>query len=201
MAKADPARQARDRLLRLERQARAQAEARSVMEGVGETVALSRQRGAAFEGTSGKGARAQPYRRLSGLEWLLRKGRLSVAEAAAGERYGLAYRRARLDPAIRSTLEVQAQAALSASGPSLKHLVAHAHGTAQAAGLLAAYRQRLLMQSDLVAACDAVCGEEKTPREAAGGDRDGTRLEAVLKVALSILAEGSPAASAPGRSR
>lgn len=189
MAKADPARQARDRLLRLERQALAQAEARAVMDGVGETVALSRRRGAAFEGPSGKGARAQPYRRLSGLEWLLRKGRLSVAEAAAGERYGLAYRRAKLDPSIRSTLEVQAQAALSAPGASLKHLVAHAHGTAQAAGLLAAYRQRLLLQPDLVAACDAVCGEEKTPREAAGGDRDGTRLEAVLKVALSILAE------------
>lgn len=189
MAKADPARQARDRLLRAERQARAQAEARAVMDGVAETVALSRRRGVAFEGPSGKGARAQPFRRLSGLEWLLRKGRLSPAEAAAGARYGAAYRRAKVDPALPSTLEVQAQAAFSAAGPSLKQLVAHAHGTAEAVGLLGAYRRRLLMQPDLVAACDQVCGEEKTPREAAGGDRDAARLEAVLKVALSILAE------------
>ncbi|WP_309089727.1 hypothetical protein [Phenylobacterium sp.] len=189
MAKADPARQARDRLLRLERQARAQAEARAVMDGVAETVALSRARGAAIE-TPGRGkARAQPVRRLSGLEWLLRKGRLSVAEAAAGERYGQAYRRAKLDPAIPSTLEVQAQTAFSAAGPSLKHLVARAHGTAQASELLAGYRRRLLMQPDLIGACDEICGEERTPREAAGGDRDGARLEAVLKVALNILAQ------------
>ena len=189
MAKVDPARQARDRLLRLERRARSQAEARAVMDGVAETVALSRRRGVAFEGASGQGAKAQPYKRLSGLEWLLKKGRLTAAEATAGERYGLAYRRAKLDPSIPSTLEVQPQAVLGAAGPSLKHLVAHAQGTAQAAGLLAGYRRRLLMQADLIAACDRVCGEEKTPREAAGGDREGARLEAVLKVALSILAE------------
>lgn len=189
MAKVDPARQARDRLLRLERRARAQDEARAVTDGVAETVALSKRRGGAFEGPSGPKARAQPYKRLSGLEWLLKKGRLSPAEAAAGERYGLAYRRAKLDPSIPSTLEVKPQAVLSASGPSLKHLVAHAQGTAQAAGLLANYRRKLLMQADLVAACDQVCGEEKTPREAGGGDRDGARLEAVLKVALSILVE------------
>jgi hypothetical protein len=49
-------------------------------------------------------------------------------------------------------------------------------------------RRKLGRQSDLVAACDLVCGEEKTPREAAGADRDAGRLEAVLKVALDILA-------------
>lgn len=189
MAKVDPARQARDRLLRLERHARSQAEAKAVMDGVSETVALSRRRGVAFEGPSGQGAKAQPYKRLSGLEWLLKKGRLTAAEATAGERYGVAYRRAKRDPSIPSTLEVQPQAMLGAAGASLKHLVAHAQGTAQATGLLAVYRRRLLMQEDLIAACDRVCGEEKTPREAAGGDREGARLEAVLKVALSILAE------------
>lgn len=51
-------------------------------------------------------------------------------------------------------------------------------------------RARLLRQPDLVAACDLICGEEKTPREAAGGDRDAGRIEAVLKVALDILADG-----------
>lgn len=183
MAKAD----ARERLLRLERQAQSRSEARAVMDGVAETVRLSRAKGAAFEAPAAKKARAQPIRRLSGLEWLLRKGRLTPAEAAAGERYGLAYRRARLDPAIPSTLEAMALAHHSAAGPSLKQLVARAHGTAEAVGALAAYRQRLLMQPDLITACDVVCGEERTPREAAGGEREALRLEAVLKVALSIL--------------
>jgi hypothetical protein len=40
------------------------------------------------------------------------------------------------------------------------------------------------------AACDLVCGRELTPREAGGGDREGVRLEAVLLVALDLLAGG-----------
>ena len=44
----DPARVARDRLLRLERQAKARAEAAAVAGGVAETVALSRARGSAI---------------------------------------------------------------------------------------------------------------------------------------------------------
>lgn len=189
MSKMEPVREARARLLRIEQQALARAEARAVMDGVAETVALSQQRGEAFEVTSGRKARAQPVRRQSGLEWLLRKGRLTTAEATAGERYGLAYRRAKLDPSMPSTLEVRPSGGYT-GGPSLKRLVAHAQGTAQANAVLGGYRRALLMQPELIGACDLVCGEEKTPREAAGGDREGARLEAVLKVALSILATG-----------
>jgi hypothetical protein len=47
-----------------------------------------------------------------------------------------------------------------------------------------------LGQADLIAACDRVCGEELTPREAAGGEREAARLEAILKVALDILSSG-----------
>jgi len=39
----------------------------------------------------------------------------------------------------------------------------------------------------LVGACDRICGLELTPREAAGGDREAGRLEAVLAVALDLL--------------
>jgi hypothetical protein len=49
-------------------------------------------------------------------------------------------------------------------------------------------RTRLFGQSDLVTVCDLVCGQELTPREAGGGERDAARIEAVLKVALDILA-------------
>lgn len=179
----------RTRLLRLERQAKARAEARAVMDGVAETVALERGRGAAIAQPPGRAMRAKPYQRQTGLEWLGRKGRLSAEEVAAGKRYGAAYRRARQDPAIPSTLEARPQGGQPA-GQSLKALLSQAHGTAQARDLLAAYRRSLLMQSEMVSACDLVCGEEMTPREAAGGDRYGARLEAVLRVALSILARG-----------
>jgi glutathione S-transferase len=40
---------------------------------------------------------------------------------------------------------------------------------------------------NLVGACDRICGQELTPREAAGGDREAGRLEAVLAIALDLL--------------
>jgi len=36
----------------------------------------------------------------------------------------------------------------------------------------------------------ALAPRRRTPREAAGGDRDAARMEAVLKVALDLLAAG-----------
>jgi hypothetical protein len=181
----------RARLARLERQATTRTEAQAVAKGVGETVALSRARGAAI--IEGPQARRrvclQPYQKLSGLAWLARKGRVSAEQQRAGERYGAVYRRAKADQPIRSTLEIRPIGA-DAAGPSLSETLAHGEGTAQAQSALAMMRRRLGRQSDLVAACDLVCGEEQTPREAAGGERDATRLEAVLKVALDLLASG-----------
>jgi hypothetical protein len=188
----DPARVARDRLLRLERQARARAEAHAVAEGVAETVALSRARGQAIASPpspskSGGGKRAQPYRRQTGLEWLAGRGRLDAAARAAGERYGLAYRRAKGDASIPSTLDLKPGRGAPRTAP-LDNLLSQGEATAAARRRLAEFRARLWRQPDLVAACDLICGEEKTPREAAAAERDAARLEAVLKVALDILA-------------
>ncbi|HEY0650370.1 hypothetical protein [Phenylobacterium sp.] len=188
----DPAlkaqRLARDRLVRLERQAKARAEALAVAEGVAETVALSRARGAAVvEPARGRGAaKVAPLKRMTGLEWLEHRGKIGAEAKAAGERYGWVYRRVRLDKAIPSTLDVRVRGPFMA--PSLEETLAHGEGTETARRRLAEFRRRLSGQPDLVAACDLVCGEEKTPREAAGGDRDAGRLEAVLKVALDLLA-------------
>lgn len=187
----DPAlkaqRAARDRLVRLERQAKARAEAVAVAEGVAETVALSRARGAAVTGGGGRGAaRATPLKRLTGLEWLAARGKIGAEAKAAGERYGWVYRRVKLDKAIPSTLDVRVRGPFMP--PSLEETLAHGEGTETARRRLAEFRRRLSGQPDLVAACDLVCGEEKTPREAVGGERDAGRLEAVLKVALDLLA-------------
>lgn len=186
----DPARAARDRLLRLERQAKARAEATAVAEGVAETVALSRARGQAIAAPSAKrqGVGGQAYRRQTGLDWLAAKGRLDAQALAAGERYGAVYRRVKLEAPIRSTLDQRIRGGFVT--PDIADTLAHGEGTAQARRRLGDLRQRLYRQEDLVAACDLICGEEKTPREAAASEREASRLEAVLKVALDILATG-----------
>lgn len=192
MARAyDPAKRMRERLLLLEQR----REAEAVKAAVAETVALSRARGAAIEAPA---AGRQAHRRLTGLEWLVRKGRISAAEAAAGARYGQTYRRAKVEISLPSTLNALPGSTAN-DGQSIAELLDHAEGTASAGLRLDHLRRRLLRQADLVQACDAICGEERTPREAAGGEREGVRMEAVLKVALDILAAPDPASRASAR--
>lgn len=183
----DPARRERERLLTLERRETARAEARAVADGVAESVALSRARGAAFEAPKGKGPRDAPYRRQSGLDWLARKGRISEAQKAAGLAYGACLRRARTSQAIPSSWEVKPGMG-DLAGPALEEVLAHAEGTVQATARLAKLRARLSHHAEMIAACDLVCGDEMTPREAAGGEREGVRMESVLRVALDLLA-------------
>jgi hypothetical protein len=179
----------RGRLVVAEQRQRAQAEARAVAEGVAETVALEQRRGAVFElaETDGRG-RDRPYRRQPGLDWLQRKGRISETQRKAGERYRDAYLVAEPVAAIGSTLEVQP--GMGGGGPALATLVARADRRRAAEAKLALYRRQLLQHPALIAACDLICGQELTPREAGGGDREGIRVEAVLLVALDLLAGG-----------
>ena len=176
----DPARAIRERLRAMEKREQARGEAQAVEEGVAETVALAAERGTAFQKREGL------YQRQPGLDFLARKGRVTAAQKAAGERYGASYRRAMAASVIASTLEVQP--GMSDVGAPLSELLARAEGRRQAEMKLAMYRRQLLGQPDLIAACDRVCGRELTPREAAGGEREASRLEAVLLVALDILA-------------
>jgi hypothetical protein len=174
----------------LEAREQARTQARAVAEGVAETVGLSRERGAAFDKPaprSGRGGeRETPYRRQTGLEWLAKKGRITAAQRQAGEAYGAAFRRAGAGARIGSTLEIQPGGG-AVAGPSLALVLARAEGRLRAEEALAAMRERLFGQGDLVSVCDAVCGRELTPREAGGGEREGLRVEAVLKVALDLL--------------
>lgn len=180
------ARLERERLAAIEQRGKMRLDAKAVAEGVAETVGLSRARGAAFDEPSvERGGRPKPYRRLAGLDWLARKGRLSAAQKAAGERYGLFYRQARGEVSIASTLDVTPG---GASERPLTVVVARAEANVRARQTLAALRERLSRQPALVSACDLICGEELTPREAVSCDRETCRLEAVLEVALDILA-------------
>jgi len=183
----DPARAMRERLKILEAREKGRSEARAVAEGVAETVALSQARGAAIEkATARKGEREAPYHRRSGLEWLSAKGKISERQRLAGERYGACYRRAGAGSALGSSLEIAPGRSLP-GGPSLGMLLKMAEGRRQAEAELTARRAALFGQGDLVTACDRICGQEMTPREAAGGDRDAARMEAVLGVALDLL--------------
>lgn len=173
------------RLRTLEARAAAQREARAVADGVAETVALSRARGQAVAAPPTKGRR-QPYRRQTGLDWLAAKGRIGAEAQAAGERYGQAWRRVAMAPAIPSSLAVTSGG--GGGGAPLDQVLAHGEATERARVRLAMFRARLAHQPDLVAACDLVCGRELTPREAVDAERDAARIEAVLKVALDLLA-------------
>jgi hypothetical protein len=184
------ARLERERLLTLERRGKARLEAREVAEGVAESVALSRARGAAIVTPQvQRGEREKPYRRMSGLDWLVRRGRLSEAQKAVGERYGACYRQACGEVNIGSTLDVKPGLGM-ADGLPLTTVVAQAEANLMAAERLARYRRRLHRQPALIAACDRICGEELTPREAAGPEREAYALEGVLRVALDMLGEG-----------
>jgi len=182
----------RERLLAQEAREKVRAEAQAIAGGVAETLALERRRGAAFAKTEAdrrrRGPSEAPYRRQAGLDWLAGKGRISEPQKAAGLRYGEAFRIAEPLLSIGSTLEVQP--GLGGGGLPLKALIDLAGRRQQAQAKLAMYRRRLGDQPDLVAACDLVCGRELTPREAGGGERDGIRVEAVLRVALDLLAGG-----------
>lgn len=184
------ARLERERLLTLERRGKARLEAWAVAEGVAETVALSRARGAAIVTPEiGRGEREKPYLRMSGLDWLVRRGRLSEAQRATGERYGACYRQAGGEVKIGSTLDVKPGLG-TGDGPPLSTVIAQAESNLLAVERLARYRRRLHQHAALVRACDKICGEELTPREAAGAEREAYALEGVLRVALDMLAEG-----------
>jgi len=172
---------------RLAIQAR-RAQTRAVSEGVAETLSLEARRGAVFTAEDDGAGRERPYRRQPGLDWLARKGRISEAQKAAGLRYRDAFIVAQPTLSLPSTLEVQPGG--GAAGPSLKTLVARADLRHQAERKLALYRRQLAGHPALIEACDLICGRELTPREAAGGERDGLKLEAVLLVALDLLTAG-----------
>lgn len=183
----------REALAEEERRAAAKAEGEAVRAGVSETRQLSEDRGAAFHAPpTRRGEREKPIRRMSGLEWLHSKGRVDDDQKTAGERYGSAYRRAMDEASIKSILDDS----VSGRGQNLAALLQHAEGTKHAKDKLAMYRRQLSNQANLIRACDLICGEERTPREATADGHEAGKLETALVIALDLMthASGSKAA-------
>ena len=173
-------------------------ESRDIARGVEESLGLNQARGAAFVslGSPGRG-QAKTYRRQTGLDWLAGKGRLNAAQHAAGLRYGAIYRRVRGEGALRSSLNLQPE---GGGGQPLASVLGQAEARLRANEALITLRRTLGQQSALVSACDLICGEELTPREATGNDREAGRMEAVLAVALDLLCANSARADVASRS-
>lgn len=181
----------RQRFMRLEDQAKARAEEASVTQGMAETVTLGEARGAVFDQPPAKrGERRKPFRRLSGLEWMYSKAKLTDDQRAAGERYGDAFRKAHPDVPIRSILN---RDPTSGGGCSIAHLLADAEERVYAAEKLAMYRRQLNNHRHLTDICDRICGEEMTPRQASDNGRGAEAVEAVLVIALDLLIIHLPA--------
>ena len=133
--------------------------------------------------------RRPPVRRLTGLDSLQRRGRISRSQRAAGEAYGAVWRRSRAEGTLPSSLSAEMSLGLGRgnAAPDPGRSLTAAEVRLRARNHLAALRRRLKDHPTLVGACDRICGQELTPREAAGGDREGGRLEAVLAIALDLL--------------
>lgn len=175
----------RTRFLRLERQNRAREEDGALEARFAETIALSALRGEELErAPQHRGEARKPVRRLTGLTWLHRKSRITDDQWAAGERYGAVYRKAKGEAAIASILN---DGRGTGDGQTIASIMANSEKVAHAASVLTKYRRELSNVQSLIAACDKVCGEELTPREASVDGHQAAQLEAVLLVALDLL--------------
>ena len=179
----NPARGERERLTQLELRDRARREATEVAAGVAESAALSRARGSALVVQLGAHRRPGPVRRLTGLDWLARKGRLTTAQKLTGERYGRAWRRAEGAARIGSSLS------MVPGGGGDHDALTVGEARAASARRLAMLRAMMKGQGDLVAACDQICGAELTPREATANGVQAARLEGLLLVALDLMSD------------
>lgn len=176
----------RDHLARLERQQNRRDSDRMaaalVRDGVMETVALERERGASFET-----AKAAPVRRMPGLTWLYRKGKLSKVVYAAGLAYGEAYQAAAVEPGMRSCLCEPTGGGIADPAKLAKAARARVNAKVQLTAMRVKVRSRRLVD-----ALDLVCGLEKTPREATANGSEASALEALVLAALDLLADVEP---------
>lgn len=170
--------EARDLAIDLKIAVEQRDEAALVRSAVDETISLGISRGEEFvRPTQERGEGIKPVRRLSGLDWLWSKKRLSAAQMAAGLRYGDEWRRA-TDIRVKSSLQegcggdgdpVQEERRKAQSELRKAWGALHGHGV-------------------MIDLCNRVAGEGERVRDIAKGvDEEARRLEAILGIALDLL--------------
>lgn len=171
--------------------AKARAEEAAVIIGVMETTSLEQARGAEFlEPEVKRGDRQRkPIRRLTGLQWLRRKGRITDQQLAVGERYGALWRAAKGMVSIRSNLN-QSPAGGADRHRTMSRMVGEAMHRVIVTDKLAPMWATLGNSIMLIDALDRIAGQELTPREAARNGAEAAALEALVIVALDLLAKG-----------
>jgi hypothetical protein len=124
---------------------------------------------------------AEPVR--DGLLWLIKKDRLSASRRVAAAAYRDLYREPQ-EGAMRSCLNDEVRGSGSGRPPDYNA------GKVDAARRLTAMRtQALASHQQMIEVMDGVCGGGLTLRELAGGEeRAAGRLEAVLMIALDLVA-------------
>lgn len=145
-----------------------------------ETLALAEGRGDVVEAPDSKpGEAAKPLIRRSGLDWLRRKGRISLDQHIAGLRYADDYRRA-TDVSLRSCLSSPDGGGDGLHGAEARE---EAHGRLRAARIGA-----LHSHSRMIELCNQVCGEGRTIRQLSGdSEAEAQHCEASLVIALDLL--------------
>lgn len=143
------------------------------------------QANAAKRGTEPKTTTQPPPDRF-GLDWMLNRKKITQQQARDGRRYGEDYRAAQIDGLVplRSCLGDNIG---GGGGIGLPPAAAASDARQRLSGAHAA----LSYQSDLIAACDLICGKEKTPwdviRMNGGTQREAEQLVTTLRIALDIL--------------
>lgn len=145
-----------------------------------DTITIAAARGEPItEFPARPGEREKPPKRLSGLDWLWLKGRITVAQMGAGLKYGDDYRLS-TDLSIRSGSNFDRS---GGDGTTSQEIRMEAQRR-----LAAVQRHGLNGHVDLIDLCNRVAGEGKRLRDLVNGDdQEATKKEAVFKVALDML--------------
>lgn len=153
-------------------------------DGPGDTIHHLRANGVALEIEKvGSKAADIRHRRKPGLLWLHDKGRLTREQYAAGTIYGDSWRIVQGEHRLKSCLNDS----VGGSSQLVADIIAEAEKRAQHRMRLASSRAFVHFHVGMIRALDAICGEEKTPREVHPDRDDAERLEHDLRLALDML--------------
>lgn len=148
---------------------------------IDETVALAALRGDEVAVPTRLGAGRKPARRVTGIDWLLSKGRIDCYQHQAAERY-------ELDFAAADAIGLPS--CLREGGGGGQSDAAQSRRVQAQSRLDKAREKGLKNHQGMIDLCDQVCGQGLRLRQVSQGDeKQSLRNEAILLVALDLLVE------------